>query len=522
VLSSFTFVADVKAQDKCVSQERIGILVHEIKDTNSFQPNVQLKSEILSLKNDLVAQTAKALTQQSSGSTQVNVADSKISTRICQILNNGPWPGKSTVDTEAASAWLKLIKTYLSAALQRDLLPVVAAGVDNGEIPKDDEMASFIDRLRLRLGLTQLFGSQLAEQNGFLVLFPLQSETNVDAWRKEYGMEPLAAHLRVIENFYHKLVIRSTAKVRKVAVSLRTTLPDSQARSAPVTLDADSDVVKVNTSIVTIDATVIGKNVPSLGEHDFRVYEDGEEQDVTSFSASEAPFDIVLLLDLSGSTANKIGLVKKTTKHFIETKRDVDRVAIIIFNSTQTVVSSLEASKVKLLDSLSKIKGMGASKIWDSEKFAMDLLMRDSPAGRRKAIVVMTDGIDNDLFFQLGFGSDILFGDLVEEIRNNQISIFPIYLNPAGPGGNVAGVNDLARRTMQLLADESGGTFYTTANLDSLDGVYERVLQDVGRVFSLGYQPKNDKHDGIWRTIKIEVPSHPELKVRARTGYYAK
>ena len=75
---------------------------------------------------------------------------------------------------------------------------------------------------------------------------------------------------------------------------------------------------------------------------------------------------------------------------------------------------------------------------------------------------------------------------------------------------------------MQLLADASGGTFYTTANLDNLNQVYERVLKDVGTVYSLGYQPKNDKRDGSWREIKVEAPGHPELKVRARAGYYAK
>jgi hypothetical protein len=66
---------------------------------------------------------------------------------------------------------------------------------------------------------------------------------------------------------------------------------------------------------------------------------------------------------------------------------------------------------------------------------------------------------------------------------------------------------------MQILADDSGGTFYTTSNLDNLSEVYERVLQDVGRVFSISYQPKNDARDGTWRTIKVEVVGHPELKV---------
>ena len=208
-------------------------------------------------------------------------------------------------------------------------------------------------------------------------------------------------------------------------------------------------MVKVDTSIVTIDATVSGTTVPTLGKADFKIYEDGQEQEITVFDASDSPFDIVLLLDLSGSTSDKIGLIKKTTKHFIETKRDADRVAIVTFNSGQNVVSPLQADKTKLLNDISHIKGNGASQVWDSEKFAIDLIKRDSPAGRRKAIVVMTDGIDNDLYYALGPGSSILFADLIEDIRNNQVSIFPIYLNPSGADLENGQVAQDARRTMQ-------------------------------------------------------------------------
>jgi VWFA-related protein len=359
----------------------------------------------------------------------------------------------------------------------------------------------------------------MTEDNGFLVLYPLQSEANLDGWRKEYGMSPLREYLQKVQNFYRKQVIRSTAKVRRVPINKAANASDS---SAPINADTEGDVVKVETSVVTIDATVSGKDVPKLAKDDFKIYEDGKPQQITALNTSEAPFDIVLLLDLSGSTSDKVALIKKTTKRFVEMKRDIDRVAIVTFNSTQTVVSPLESDKQKLFDGLSKIKGVGASKVWDSEKFALDLLKRDSPDGRRKAVVVLTDGIDNDLFYTPGPGSDILFGDLLEEVRNGAIAIFPIFLSPNGPGSSISQLVADGRRTMQILADDSGGTFYTTANLESLNEVYERVMQDVGRVYSIDYEPSNDARDGTWRTIKVEIPSHPELKVRARSGYYAK
>lgn len=529
-LLSFVAVMTVAAQDKCVSSQRMATLLAQIKDVGNAQINESLKVEILTIKRDMAAETAVSVAEKTGRELTSKTAEiptdpkqvaTKRSERVCEILNSSPWPGKSTVGAEAASAWISLVKTYTSVQQQLDLMPVIAAGINNGEIAKDNELAVLVDRLRLRVGQPQLFGTQLTEQNGFIVLFPLQSDGNVDAFRKEFGMDPLDDHLRAIQNVYRKLVVRSTAKVKRLPVA------DEQTNAAPVTsglleANTDNDVLKVDTSIVTIDATVSGPTIPRLDKGDFKIYEDGQEQQISAFDASDSPFDIVLLLDLSGSTSDKVGLIKRTTKHFIETKRDVDRVAIVTFNSGQTIISPLETDKTKLLNAISRIKGNGASQVWDSEKFAMDLLKRDSPAGRRKSIVVMTDGIDNDLFFALGPGSSMMFGDLIEEIRNSQISIFPIYLNPSGADRDNADLAQNARRTMQLIADESGGTLYTTGNLDDLNAVYDRVLQDVGRVYSLGYQPKNDKRDGMWRTIKVEIPSHPDLKVRARFGYYAK
>jgi VWFA-related protein len=518
------------SQDKCLSAERVATLLGQIKEASNVQVNEALKAEILAIKKEMSAEAAASVVEKSRASTNnvgigktedPSITAVKRSERICQILNSSAWPGKSLVGEEAASAWISLVKTYTSVPQQLDLLPIVSAGLNSGEIAKDSDLASFVDRLRLRVGQPQLFGTQLTEQNGFIVLYPLQSDQNVDGFRKEFGMDPLKDHLRAIQNVYKKLVIRSTLQVKRLPAPNAQT---SSARTASDLINSNTDdgVVKVDTSLVTIDATVSGATTPKLGKGDFRIYEDGQEQEITAFDASDSPFDIILLLDLSGSTSNNVGLIKKTTKHFIEMKRNTDRIAIVTFSDRQTVVSPLEADKTKLLDDVSHIKGYGASWVWDAEKFAIDLLKRDSPDGRRKAVVVMTDGIDNGLYFTLGGGSSILFADLVEEIRNNQVSFFPIYLNPGGPESNIGPINENARRTMQLIADESGGTFYTTANLDSLNEVYERVLQDVGRIYSLGYQPKNDKRDGTWRSIKVEIPNHPELKVRARSGYYAK
>jgi VWFA-related protein len=335
-------------------------------------------------------------------------------------------------------------------------------------------------------------------------------------------MGTLRDQIRAMEEQYKMPLIRSTAKAAKIDV------PNSEvpAASTDKLLDPGSDenVTKVETSLVTIDAVVYGPPTTKLEKNDFRVYENGEEQEIHVFGAAESPSDIVLLLDLSGSTSDKVGLIRKTTKQFIEMKRDVDRVSIITFAGAQSVVSPLETDKTKLLDRVGKLKDSGESRVWDAINFAIEMLKRESPSDRRKAVVVMTDGVDNSLAFEPGFGSNMLFSELLESVRNNSIALFPIYLDTEGTGSDSVNkrVYADARRTLQLLADDSGGVYYAAKDISNLGEVYERVLKDLGRVYSLGYEPKNSTRDGFWRTIRVEIPGHPEITVRARSGYYAK
>lgn len=513
------------AQEPCsISTERIKALQSGIGSLRDPQANTELSTEILEMHS---AQVAQAKISNGSGS-PAPIPDTKIAEmvkrapeRVCAILNKQPWPAKSVVGIEGSAAWISLIRSYLPFQTQLSLVPVISAGVDKNEIDKNEDLAFLIDRLRLRSRLPQLFGTQATEDKGFLVLFPLQSEEKVDQWRAEYKLPPLKDYIRALQLTYRKQLIRSTEKVARVAVP-----GDKSASQSPADLLAtgaeDGEVVKVQTSLVTIDATVYGDGKTRLDKKDFKVYENGQPQEVTVFGDPESPFDIVLLLDLSGSTEKQVGLIKKTTKRFVEMKREGDRVAIVSFAGEQHVVSPLESDKVKLLDSIGKMKDGGDSHIWDAEKFALNMLKRDSPADRRKAIVAMTDGADNALTYMPDFGSETLFADLVEEVRNSSVAIFPIYLDTQGPGSDSVSIYADARRTLQLLANESGGNYYTADEISDLNEVYGRVLQDMGRVYSLGYEPKDTRRDGMWRNIRVEVLGHPEIKLRARPGYYAK
>lgn len=175
------------------------------------------------------------------------------------------------------------------------------------------------------------------------------------------------------------------------------------------------------------------------------------------------------------------------------------------------------------MTSINKIEGTGSSAIWDSLRFTLDKVIGPKTPGRRRAIVLMTDGIDNSLG---GYAeSRISFADLVEAVRHNDALIIPIYLHTKEAFGRYIGVGNRvlenSRKTLELLTDESGGLFYNARKIEDLEGVYVQVIEDLGKVYSLGYTPTNQKRDGSWRAVKIEIPNQPDLKARTRPGYYA-
>ena len=142
---------------------------------------------------------------------------------------------------------------------------------------------------------------------------------------------------------------------------------------------------------------------------------------------------------------------------------------------------------------------------------------------RQRAIVLMTDGVDNALTFHRGFGSKTLFADLLETVRRSGTTIIPIYLDTEEGSDELSQrVYRDARNTLGILASESGGILYKANVIDDLNGVYGQVLNDLSRTYVVGYLPENDRKGGEWRAIQVKVPGRPDLLVKTKSGYYAR
>ncbi len=183
----------------------------------------------------------------------------------------------------------------------------------------------------------------------------------------------------------------------------------------------------------------------------------------------------------------------------------------------------MTADRARLVERAKRIEGTGGTHLWDALKFTLDSVVGPRTLGRRRAIVLMTDGVDNALGGREG--SAISFAELLEAVRKTDELIVPIYLDTEHDRGylNSFGkrIYENARRTLALLAQESGGPYYTARKIGDLNGVYDQVMNDLGKVYSLGYKPTNEKRDGSWRAVQVQIPNRPDLRARFRPGYYA-
>ena len=293
----------------------------------------------------------------------------------------------------------------------------------------------------------------------------------------------------------------------------------------------ENDVVRVDTELVTVNMSVIDRStnrgLTGLTRSDFKVYEDGVPQQIAHFDSASAPFNLVLLIDLSGSTQDVVKLIREAALHFVNAARPNDRIGIITFGSASTIVSPLTSDREALRRRINDIdRNQGSTKLYDALNFAVDEVLKDSKNSRRNAIVVMSDGLDSTLPNVTGEGSVLDYNELLGRVREFDGVLYTLWLETETEYSSLSELDvqpetfDLAHDRMQELAEAGGGIFYEVLSLEDLAGAYERVVADLGTVYSIGYRPTNKQRDGKWRAIRVAL-SRSGAVARGKRGYYA-
>jgi VWFA-related protein len=263
-----------------------------------------------------------------------------------------------------------------------------------------------------------------------------------------------------------------------------------------------------------------GSPVAGLKPGDFEVLEDSTKQEVAAAGAEEVPFNLIILLDLSGSTKNNRNAMIEAARSFIGVARPQDKVAIYALANDQFwVVSRLTSDREslpRLLQFIPRISG--GSPVYDTLVLAYAEEIRQKP-NERNAIIVLTDGVDNQIY-GTGTPSEVKFRKLEKAAEGMHALIYPIFLDPfdrVPPPGWAR----RAREQLDSLADRTGGKLFRARALDDLSPVYPQVADELRSVYSLTYSPKNQDFNGAWRKITVKVKK-PGVKVRTRPGYYAR
>ena len=314
-------------------------------------------------------------------------------------------------------------------------------------------------------------------------------------------------------------------------------------------LDKEEGALKLEAHLVNLNVSatdIAGRAVPGLKQADFSVYEDGVPQRVSFFSPEQSPFNLVLLLDLSGSMKDEIELIKATAIHFLDVIRPQDNVAVITFTTDVTAVSHLTKDRDDLRESIDyMLAPAGGTAFYDALGYVLVEELR-KVKGQRNAVIAITDGEDNAIQAQLlgplrlvargsVMGSFLTFEELLDGAKEADALIYPIHLDPASPQQINPGISprtapfvqiqpkvtELAVKQLQSLADASGARFYHANRFEDLKGVFEQVAAELRTVYSMAYTPKDLNFDGRFRRIRVQI-NQPGVAIRTRSGYYGR
>ena len=291
---------------------------------------------------------------------------------------------------------------------------------------------------------------------------------------------------------------------------------------------AAEEVVRIDTHLIHLNVRVAdpsGKLLPDLKQDDFLVSENGVRQEIAHFEPVTAPVNLVLLLDLSGSTRDRMKVMKRAARKFVDTLSPDTRIAVAAFTRKFMVVSNFTLDRKLLKDRIDDVKNFhSGTAFYDSMWAALDLFQE--AGGKRKAVVVLTDGVDNSLSHD-DYEPRHPFDDLLARLTQEEVTVYPIYFDTEYEavvrrrGNDTHEAYVTARRQLQQVSDSTGGTLFKAERAEDLEGVYQRVASELQALYSISYYPKDKDYDGGWRAVSVQVTRAP-AQVRAKPGYYAK
>lgn len=296
--------------------------------------------------------------------------------------------------------------------------------------------------------------------------------------------------------------------------------PQQPRPRQPAQQSDDDDVVKLGTDLVLLNVTVIDPNnnpVMDLKQDQFEVLEDKIAQKIDFFTRDQVPVSVVLTIDTSGSMRPKLDTVIKAATNLVKDSRANDEIAVIEFKDQPEL---LEEFTTNINDVVDTLQGMIASRqtaMLDALYLAADYASKEGK-NRRKAVVLVTDGLDADSYYK--------FEEVVDHLRETDVQVYLVgFTNDLEKSGGWVfskSPKEKAEKLLNRIAGETGGRAFYPKELADVHTIAQQISTDLRTQYLVGYYPTNSKKDGTFRAVKVNINAgNRRLVARTRNGYTA-
>jgi Ca-activated chloride channel family protein len=277
------------------------------------------------------------------------------------------------------------------------------------------------------------------------------------------------------------------------------TPPDAAAQKATPPQKGER-TIRVDVDLVLVPVTVLdpySRLITGLGPGDFRLYEDGVEQEITHIYTEQAPISVGLVYDVSGSMKPIMEAARRTAMHFLRTANPQDQFLLVEFRDRAQVVTLLTSRLEEIEERMMYTSAKGQTAMVDGIYLALNKLRYAD--NQRRAVIVVSDGEENHSRFNVN--------DLYRAIKEADVQIYAI-------GADGLGI-------LTRLCEMTGGRHF---GFFGLENTSETIWNELRNQYVLAYRSSNRTRDGKWRKIKVKIRPQrgmPKLLVHAKSGYYA-
>lgn len=289
-----------------------------------------------------------------------------------------------------------------------------------------------------------------------------------------------------------------------------------EASSPSLHLPTGTGIIRSDVDLVTVPVTItdnLNRPVVGLDQDNFQLFENKKPQEIKHFSSEDAPVSIGLIVDMSGSMANKIGRTREAIHEFREEANPQDEFFMITFADTPELAADFTNRANRIDNSLLTTQTRGRTSLLDA--IYMGLRKLHDAHYSRRALLILSDGGDNHSCYSEH--------DVKGAVKESDVLVYAV-----GTYDTYANTQEeiLGPELLQSITDLTGGKAYTLTNVADLPAITRAIGVQLRHQYVLAYRPQSRPKDGKWYKInvKLRLPRrlHAFLHVDARTGYYAR